>query len=324
MNLKDAAEKASESAKQDFGDRFLRHSARFPKPGSRGPCGVECVKLAFAGSNFSFTGLAAHQAQHLRDRFRGLVVTGAAGPITVEVERADPTWFHLEPPMSTVFSLDLDHSEREVRVAGFPFLGLVETAPTLQARLWLVPDETYFFPAAIENFFRVVAAYRLAKCGGALLHSAGVVYEDQAHLFFGPSGAGKTTLSRLARGSGLRVLSDDLNAFWMDHGRAVVQQVPFAGELGQGPVIRDSFPLRSLSLLHKGPHLNYLPMGRARSLAATFASAPFVNADPFRCESLESNLLANLMTTQIGRLTFSPSHDFRAILRCIETLEEGL
>lgn len=49
----------------------------------------------------------------------------------------------------------------------------------------------------------------LCRRGGLLLHAAGVVDHDQALVFAGGSGAGKTTMAGLWAGAGARVLSDD-------------------------------------------------------------------------------------------------------------------
>lgn len=43
---------------------------------------------------------------------------------------------------------------------------------------------------------------------GLLLHGAGIVFEGKGHVFFGASGRGKSTVSRLARGKG-QVLTDE-------------------------------------------------------------------------------------------------------------------
>lgn len=50
---------------------------------------------------------------------------------------------------------------------------------------------------------------RLGREGGFLLHSSGVLMNDQGWIFTGHSGAGKSTVSGLLAGRGARVLSDE-------------------------------------------------------------------------------------------------------------------
>jgi hypothetical protein len=53
-------------------------------------------------------------------------------------------------------------------------------------------------PYSIDSVLRIVHTLILAREGGFLLHSAGAIRNARAFLFSGVSGAGKTTISRLA------------------------------------------------------------------------------------------------------------------------------
>jgi hypothetical protein len=59
-----------------------------------------------------------------------------------------------------------------------------------------------------EYFMRIVISHGLYEKGGFLFHSAGIIRDDKAFLFFGKSGSGKTTVTQ--HSAGLRILSDDL------------------------------------------------------------------------------------------------------------------
>ena len=54
------------------------------------------------------------------------------------------------------------------------------------------------YPYAIDSVMRIVHSLMLAERGGFLVHSASAVRNGRAFLFSGVSGAGKTTISRLA------------------------------------------------------------------------------------------------------------------------------
>ena len=65
-------------------------------------------------------------------------------------------------------------------------------------------------PYSIDSVLRIVHTLILAKEGGFLLHAASAVRNDRAFLFSGISGAGKTTISRLAPRD-VTVLTDEIS-----------------------------------------------------------------------------------------------------------------
>lgn len=62
--------------------------------------------------------------------------------------------------------------------------------------------------AGLEYFLRVTYAQLAYQRGGFLCHGAGIIHRQKGYLFFGHSGAGKTTVSRLSQQD--QVLNDDL------------------------------------------------------------------------------------------------------------------
>jgi hypothetical protein len=104
-------------------------------------------------------------------------------------------------------------------------------------------------PFAIEAVLRLAVATALPLAGGLMLHSSGGM-EQQALLFLGKSGAGKSTISRLLN---LRRLGDDLTAVRPDpQGRFHAHATPFAGEIGPAP--DGAAPLAGVHFLRQGAH----------------------------------------------------------------------
>jgi hypothetical protein len=60
----------------------------------------------------------------------------------------------------------------------------------------------------VDYYLRVAYALLAFDSGGLMFHAAGLVRNGEAHLFFGHSGAGKTTVARVSKG--VLVLNDDL------------------------------------------------------------------------------------------------------------------
>jgi hypothetical protein len=114
-------------------------------------------------------------------------------------------------------------------------------------------------PYAIDAVLRITHTLLLARQGGFLLHSASAVRNGKAFLFAGVSGAGKTTISRLAPTDAI-LLTDEISYVRKvdssksgTHGSEgyVAFGTPFAGELGK-PGENTSAPVAALYLLAKG------------------------------------------------------------------------
>ena len=124
----------------------------------------------------------------------------------------------------------------------------------------------YLFQHPIDQLL-VVHALHIA--GGALMHAASIAGRDGALLVAGPSGAGKTTMSRAAVALGGHVLSDE---------RSIVRPVPGGGWLvggtpwpGEGGYNENrSVPLRGLILLEQADRDELVPLSPARALALLY------------------------------------------------------
>jgi hypothetical protein len=295
-----------------FGEAFLANPDLFPGRPAGERWGDGEAALGFAGLAFHLAGLGESHAQAVEARFGGLPAPEPGAPaVPVRLFRAHPADFRHPDLSGRLYDLALDFGPDRVRLAGLDLMGLLEWGPSgPAAAVWTPLVAGPAFLGALENALRVLAAYRLLEAGGVLLHSAGLVSGGEAYVLFGPSGAGKTTAARLSAGVGRRVLSDDLNALLPAAGGPRVRQVPFAGDLGRAAVEPGSFPLRRLCRLEQGDGHRLRPLGPAAALASLLASAPFVNADPFRFEALADRLAALAAAVPVEVLTFRKEAGF--------------
>lgn len=134
--------------------------------------------------------------------------------------------------------------------------------------------------AEMENFLRVAYAWLCLRHGGLLLHAAGVVRNECGYVFFGPSGAGKTTTSRLAAHQGM-VLSDDLVILRRHplQGNYWLYGVPFKGEMSNEPRVNTQAPLKGIFRLRQNTSHYLAPLPRAAAVAELVAASPFVVRD---------------------------------------------
>jgi hypothetical protein len=169
-------------------------------------------------------------------------------------------------------------------------------------------------PYAIDSILRIVHGLIQAKRGGFLLHAASAVRNGKAFLFSGVSGAGKTTISRLAP-PGASLLTDEISYVRRDEDRPeggvrggnqyVACGTPFAGELARvGENM--SAPLSAVYLLEKGPENRIDPIPQAEAIRRILRNILFFANDPALVEMVFQSAWEFVNTVPIQRLTFVP------------------
>ncbi|MFZ0547405.1 MAG: hypothetical protein WAM60_18305 [Candidatus Promineifilaceae bacterium] len=129
--------------------------------------------------------------------------------------------------------------------------------------------------ASIDNFLRTVYAWLCVTNDALLLHSAGVIRDGLGYVFFGPSGAGKTTTSRLASKTA-HVVSDDLVIIRCDETGCTLHGVPFKGELSEAPRANQQAPLKGLYRLRQDTSHYLEPIPHIKAIADLVAASPFI------------------------------------------------
>jgi len=292
----------------NFAEQFLQTPDQFPDAQKAEPWGdIERV-IDFTGGPYLFTGLNDHQAQVMQERFGDLCQPpqqASSATVEIKVNRIADGHFRDFNTQGWEYTFDLDYTANSVQLAGLQFMAQLDWSSGLSGILWMTEKEKLISHSALDNFFRVMVAYRLLHRGGVLLHSAALVDDDGAQVFFGRSGAGKSTISHLGLEHGRRVLSDDLNALRPVDGRFVVEKLPFTGDLGRTHTPDGQYPVRGLYRLHQG-EMNALGALRpAEAISALIVCAPYVNRDPYRNAQLMDNLSALLDTAPVQDLTFT-------------------
>lgn len=139
----------------------------------------------------------------------------------------------------------------------------------------------------IENFMRVVLSYVALENESFFLHSSGVVKDNKAYIFFGPSGAGKTTVAQLSKG--MPLLSDDQVLVYLKDGKACASGVPFSGgerfrkENGAIPSlnVNQEFEIAGFYWLVKDEETFVEPLSLVMGAARLSSTIPFIKDGPF-------------------------------------------
>jgi hypothetical protein len=269
-----------------FGERFLTCPDFFPARLAGEPWGEGSATVRVASGDFAFLGLQPSQEEAVLRRFGPFARAGAeAAAVACRVLRVAPQEFRSFDPRGLELTLELRSSAQALLVAGVGLMARLEWRPSLRAGLWTAAVDGPELAGQIENVLRILAAYRLADAGGALLHSAGIVSGGEAWLFLGRSGAGKTTLARRSLDEGRAILSDDLNAVFPSEGSLWTEALPFAGDFG-GRTPGAALRVRGICRLEKGPERRLEALSPGGAVATLLSCAPYVNQDASRTETV--------------------------------------
>lgn len=159
-------------------------------------------------------------------------------------------------------------------------------------------------PYSIDTVLRIVHTLVLAREGGFLMHAASAVRNGKAFIFTGVSGAGKTTLSRLAPPDA-DVLSDEISYVRKEGGRYVAYGTPFAGELARaGENLRA--PLDTVYLLTQGPENRITDVDKAEAARTLLRNLLFFAEDNELVQAVFLSALDLVEHVPVRRLTFLP------------------
>ncbi len=159
-------------------------------------------------------------------------------------------------------------------------------------------------PYSIDAVLRIVHTLVLAKQGGFLLHSASAIRNGKAFLFAGVSGAGKTTISRLAP-SDATLLTDEISYVRKLEQGYVAFGTPFTGELAK---IGEncSAPVEALYLLAQGPENRIDPITTSDAARGLLANMLFFAEDHELVQCAFKAACDFVDRVPVQRLTFLP------------------
>lgn len=159
-------------------------------------------------------------------------------------------------------------------------------------------------PYAIDSVLRIVHTLILAREGGFLLHSAGAIRNGRAFLFSGVSGAGKTTISRLAPPD-VTLLTDEVSYIRRVDGCYLACGTPFAGELARVGE-NCSAPIDSLFFLKQGPENKIETMSKPEIVRRLMRNILFFADDSKLVRNVFQSACDFVERVPVQRLTFTP------------------
>jgi hypothetical protein len=163
------------------------------------------------------------------------------------------------------------------------------------------------FPYAIDSVMRIVHSIVLAERGGFLVHSASAVRAGRAFLFSGVSGAGKTTISRLAPPD-VTLLTDEISYVQRAGDSYQAYGTPFAGELEKAGA-NISAPVAAFYLLAQGQENRIDLIGPSDAARRLLRNILFFADDAALVERLFRTACEFVSRVPVYQLTFRPTSE---------------
>jgi hypothetical protein len=160
-------------------------------------------------------------------------------------------------------------------------------------------------PYSLDSVLRIVHTLLLAGEGGFLLHASSAIRNGRAFLFSGVSGAGKTTMARLAPPDAA-LLTDEISYVTRQEGRYFAVGTPFFGELARvGENLQA--PIEALYLLAKGPKNKIETIPGADAVRGLLGNILFFARDPEFVKMVFDSAFDFVNHVPVRRLTFVPN-----------------
>jgi hypothetical protein len=175
-------------------------------------------------------------------------------------------------------------------------------------------------PYSLDSVLRILHSLILAERGGFLLHAASAICDGRAYLFSGVSGAGKTTMTRLAPAE-VTLLTDEISYLRPGGDCYSAFGTPFAGELAKAGE-NCSAPVSALFFLEQGPENRVDELSSPEAVRRLMRNILFFAEDRGLVEKLFATACDFVDRVPIRRLTFYPDARVWDLVRNFERNSE--
>lgn len=176
-------------------------------------------------------------------------------------------------------------------------------------------------PYSLDSVLRILHSLILAERGGFLLHAASAICNGGAFLFSGVSGAGKTTMTKLAPPD-VTLLTDEISYLRPNGSGYSAFGTPFAGELAKSGE-NCTAQVAALFFLEQGPQDRIQELSAAEAVRRLMRNILFFSEDRILVEKLFASACEFVEAIPIRRLTFYPDTHVWDLIRNFDPHFEG-
>jgi hypothetical protein len=175
-------------------------------------------------------------------------------------------------------------------------------------------------PYSLDSVLRILHSLILAQRGGFLLHAASAICDGRAFLFSGVSGAGKTTMTKLAPPD-VTLLTDEISYVRPGALGYSAFGTPFSGELAKSGE-NCSAPVGALFFLEQGPENHVDEISSTEAVRRLMRNVLFFAEDRGLIGELFATACDFVSTVPIRRLTFYPDAKVWELVRSFQRVPE--
>jgi hypothetical protein len=260
------------------------------------------VSVEIGGTTIALNTLDASFQSAIENRYAGFLGSSADSHFAFDIDLCEPTE---SGPADDELHLQMEKGEWLLQRGNFRARWNPESR-----RGWI--RQTYS-SYAVDCVLRIVHTLLLARHGGFLVHAASAIRGGKAFLFAGVSGAGKTTISRLAPPD-TTLLTDEISYVRREGNQYRACGTPFAGELGRAGE-NVSAPLCGVFLLEKGLQNRIEPVGAAEAIQRLLRNILFFAEDPELVKLVFQSACEFVSLVPVRRLVFVPDPTVWEIIR---------
>jgi hypothetical protein len=276
------------------------------------PAGRQTLALTVGGIGVRLSGLTSGQRATLEERYGIFCADGGAAPaLTLEITNVQRDGFLKVARPSEYYRVETRWEGEVLLACSYEWAGWLDRSRGRGglALARVTEEDPRAFDRSMENFLRIVYAHAVIPSGGFLLHSAGLVRDGRAYLFFGPSGSGKTTVTTLSPEA--LVLSDDLTMILRSGtGEYRACSVPFRGLFAPRPESDESWPVAGFFRLIQASEDRLEPVRGARAIGELVGSLPFVTERSEIAGDVIDTIAAAASRVPVFRLHFRKDRTF--------------
>lgn len=213
-----------------------------------------------------------------------------------------------------IYNITFKENKNKLIFYAYNFASILNLKKQSNCILALGQEKNEIIANEIENFLRVYSSIILPKFNSFLFHSSAVLTKKGAFVFFGNSGAGKSTIANIFKSENFKVLSDDLNILILKNGLQVTSS-PFLSEIDQAE--EGIFPVKKIFYLKKDKENFIEKITTLQQRAYLFASIPVLNSMKFYQNEIFLKVSEIINYNEVNILHFKKDKE---IIKCLQSI----
>ncbi|MGB9598782.1 MAG: hypothetical protein ACPLZH_02985 [Minisyncoccales bacterium] len=255
------------------------------------------ITISIADFSFQFNGLDSDLKEYLKEKYKGFIFKKAENPTLVNFGKLEK---EIEIQNS---DFELFDCESHSGLAGSYFFAFRKKREEGTLLKVLAGNKKYFL-FAVENFLRWMIANSALSKNGLLLHASSKVIDNEAHIFLGNHGAGKSTaVSLIDEGF---TIADDVALVMLEENSCFAYNMPAVTKFVQKEREIGRYEIKAFYKLIKSDKNKLRKLAKPLAFAAIVSSIPFL-LNTNRHHYIAKNLIERL---PVYELYFKKEKDF--------------